>query len=564
MYSGATLVELLAQKEAARSRSDLFRHGDFQVRWRAKVGYFPHPDGETIISAGEPAGPWPKRPETKRNVSDNIDILPQLPLNGYIPASSIRGLVRAWAKQQGLGHRVAALLGNQDNDQITAGKIEFFDAWPQEATPLTLDIVNPQENFQVFHEGQGTPLSFYTLGEGEEPLSVKVAIRGIPGVAQAAEVEEVWGWIENALSTLGVGSRTASGYGQIEIADRPQQKPVLPAGWQQKILDFRLYSQGCYGADQDPRHQLEELRPTHWRGWLRSWMLRFLLGVMSPDDAKQTLGELMGVLEPSSLAGCVRTNLIPGRRRGKRSDGSPQFFGWQGQLAIAAPEWALDPIVMPVVRFAVSCGGVGRGWRRPLHIYLDHSGNARVRGAHLVMTQKHWDAATGKDKNISLQLPLKPSQWTAVYDNWVTVVKQRWPQRVRSPKNPAAEAFSPTSCSVYLVLGPDQNPLDLRDWNWLKQHAEDTRGDGMALIYQPQYKRKPDLGGNAASGSSYCSWASIRRLDRGNPDHGVECQEVVCLFMGGVQPNQANHLRSHFLQDLAKQEGCIHLFGIQP
>lgn len=563
MYSGTTLVELLAQKEAARSRSDFFRSGTFQVQWRAKVGYSPHPDGETIISAGEPAGPWPKRPETKCNVNENLENLPQLPLNGYIPASSIRGLVRSWATQQGLGHRVSVLLGDQKNDQITTGKIEFFDAWPSRATPLTLDIVNPQENFQVFHKDQGTPLSLYTFGNGKTPIAVTVAIRGIPGVAQAADVAEVWEWVENALNTFGVGSRTASGYGQIAITNSPKQDPVLPANWRQKTLDFRLYSQGCYGADQRPNQQLEELRPSHWRGWLRSWMLRFLLGVMTPDDARTTLGELMGILEPSSQAGCIRMSLVPGELWGKVSSQPPKFFGWKGQLNIAAPEWALDPIIMPVIRFAVSCGGVGRGWRRPLHIYCDPGCRERVRGAHLILTRKRLDAATGRYKPVTLQLPPQPEKWTDAYQSWFTAVQKRWPQRVRAQsQNPPAEAFSPASCSVYLTLGPDENPVDLKEWTWLTQHAESTRGDGMSLIYQPDYKRKPDLGGNAASGASYCSWASIRRLDSGNADYNVECREIVCLFMGGVQPSQANHLRSRFLKDLRKQEGCIHLFGV--
>ncbi|MFM5941944.1 MAG: RAMP superfamily CRISPR-associated protein, partial [Dolichospermum sp.] len=136
-----------------------------------------------------------------------------LPLNGYIPGSCIRGLVRAWAKQRPeIKPRMYQLLGHQDNDKITAGKIEFLDAWPETATKLTLDIVNPQQEFQVYHQGQCTPLSLYTLGTGKDAIPVIVAIRGIPEKATEEEVSEVWEWVQQALSLYGVGSRTASGY----------------------------------------------------------------------------------------------------------------------------------------------------------------------------------------------------------------------------------------------------------------------------------------------------------------------------------------------------------------
>ncbi|MGY2711863.1 hypothetical protein ACVWWZ_002593 [Thermostichus sp. OS-CIW-39] len=137
MYTGPRLIKLLAEQHQKRS-SNLFRQGTFTLRWRAKVGSYPHPDVETLVSAGEPCGPWqPKRgrPEDKRNVGENWELMPDLPLNGYIPGSSIRGIVRAWAKQQPERiPKMEALLGFQKETVISAGKIQFLDAWPLEPT----------------------------------------------------------------------------------------------------------------------------------------------------------------------------------------------------------------------------------------------------------------------------------------------------------------------------------------------------------------------------------------------------------------------------------------------
>ncbi|MDY7016544.1 MAG: RAMP superfamily CRISPR-associated protein, partial [Cyanobacteriota bacterium] len=158
MYTNPLLVELLEKQHQARGQTDLFKKGIFTLQWRAKVGSFPHPDIETLVSAGEPCGSWKpseSRPEDKRNVGQNLEQLFELPLNGYIPGSSIRGLVRAWAEQRPeIKLRMRQLLGYQDrdNDQISPGKIEFLDAWPNQPTKLTLDIVNPQQKFQVYHE----------------------------------------------------------------------------------------------------------------------------------------------------------------------------------------------------------------------------------------------------------------------------------------------------------------------------------------------------------------------------------------------------------------------------
>jgi CRISPR-associated protein Cmr6 len=389
MYTAPKLIELLEQQQQKRGRSDLFKQGKLTIQWRAKVGSSLSPDLETMISAAEPYGAWRpqagcptnlSRPEDKRNVGDNWNYFRELPLVGYLPASGIRGLVRSWVlaqKDLELQRKMEELLGVQQNDTITTGKIAFLDAYPAEPTKVTLDIVNPQESFQVFHQGQSTPLSFYTLGNGAEKISLTVAIKGIRDRATPEDVETVWNWLQQALSLYGVGSRTASGYGSLKPATKISTQ--LEPGYKKKTFDFTLYTQGCAGADM----KTMELRPSHWRGWLRSWVLRFLLGVMSKDDAQKTVGELFGTIEPEAVQGCVRLRMIQGKTWGEKSDKQPIFYTSKGKLEISAPRDILNKIILPIVKFAVTVGGVGRGWRRPLHIFKMNNGQAAARGTHL-------------------------------------------------------------------------------------------------------------------------------------------------------------------------------------
>ena len=561
MYTAPKLVELLAKQHEKRDQEGSFKQGTFTLSWRGKVGSSPYPDLETIVSAGEPCGFWEW---DKQDFGQIHERLRELPLNGYIPASAIRGIVRMWAKKRPeIREKMFELLGNQTDDKITSGKIEFFDAWTKEPSRLTLDIVNPKEKFQVFHDSnnQGKPLPFYTLGNGEQPLEFTIAIRGISGNASAEDVSEVWKWVEQALSLYGVGSRTASGYGAMRSSEKISIKPEPE--YAVKEFDFRLYSQGCYGANPPTKESKwqgnPELRPSHWRGWLRSWVLRFLLGVMSEHDAQKTLGELLGAIEPEQKQGCVRISMNNGKVWGDKSSDYPDFYVWQGKLEINAPKDVLNNIILPIVKFAVMIGGVGRGWRRPLHIFTMNNGRESARGCHLVMRHKVKNKDSQQFTLTTFGIPLIAEEWQKLYDKWIEAAKAQWSNRlIENLTIVNAEVFSLKTCAVYIVPSPKSNPIDSDNLKWSIKKPTETRGEGMNLIYQPKYKRKSDVGGDAAGGgNAHCSWVSIKRVNIPNKEQETNCQEIVCLFLG-----EENKLRSQFLDDLSGISGRKHLFGV--
>ncbi len=220
-------------------------------------------------------------------------------------------------------------------------------------------------------------------------------------------------------------------------------------------------------------------------------------------------------------------------------------------------------------------GGVGRGWRRPLHIFNmkikdKKTGETREkpssRGTYLSLTHQIKNSETNKVQSKLYNLPLNYSDWIDTYEKWLTAVQENWPDRFNPGQNLAAEVFSPATCSIYVVPGSNDDPVDTTNIRWQETNGVKTRGDGMKLIYNPDYKRKIDVGGNAATGSgsnSHCSWVSIKRVNIPHKEEDTECQEVVCLFMGGQTP-QDNHLRSRFLRDLSSMSGAVHLFGVTP
>jgi len=296
---------------------------------------------------------------------------------------------------------------------------------------------------------------------------------------------------------------------------------------------------------------------------------------MSRPDAEATLGELMGTLESPvdklSRKGCIRLQTNIGKPLEESDCQYPPFYGWVGNITISAPKEILNSIVLPVVRVAANVGGVGRGWRRPLHTFVMNNGRPASRGTLLRLKHKHKKKGTNDWVSVPYSLPIVPLKWSSLYDDWRLAVRAQWPNRViEGFNNPAAEVFSPRSCAVYVLPGPPKEPIDRREMKWLEKDSFKTRGQGMDLVYRTRqgnpprnYKRNPDLGGNAGSGGAYCSWVSVKGITVLNERKMPECKEVVCLFMGGQTP-RAKHVRSQFLQDLENIEGGTHLFGVTP
>ena len=133
----------------------------------------------------------------------------------YLPGSSVKGLVRAWAKAEAESGRDAdaheSLFGRVGN----AGSICFMDAVPVEPVRLDADVMTPHYAGWSASEPPGdwmspTPIPFLTVA-AKTPFLFGL----VPGRdASDEDLNTVEGWLGAALAWAGGGAKTAVGYGR--------------------------------------------------------------------------------------------------------------------------------------------------------------------------------------------------------------------------------------------------------------------------------------------------------------------------------------------------------------
>ncbi|EAY27842.1 type III-B CRISPR module RAMP protein Cmr6 [Microscilla marina] len=173
----------------------------------------------------------------------------------YIPASSIKGVVRNWvirtlclqttnnkeshdAKTDNVGEKLALkdkqfcdVFGCGDESfykEARQGQITFFDAFPCAEPTLEVDIMNPHYSDYYGDDTppadylNPTPIPFLTVGRqaaGAQPTPLKFQF--VLGIRQnsAANQEllaQAATWLKQALAQQGIGAKTAVGYGYME------------------------------------------------------------------------------------------------------------------------------------------------------------------------------------------------------------------------------------------------------------------------------------------------------------------------------------------------------------
>jgi CRISPR-associated protein Cmr6 len=148
-----------------------------------------------------------------------------------IPGSSVRGLVRATGRAAGQHEDVERLLGSEPEARSpVTGRVAFLDAWPIHWPTLEVDIVNPHHpNYYVALQQWRTgkePWPKPSMVEDPKPaffLTVAPDISFRFGVrwrdndkVLPDDRERLRSWLESGLAFLGVGAKTAAGYGRFE------------------------------------------------------------------------------------------------------------------------------------------------------------------------------------------------------------------------------------------------------------------------------------------------------------------------------------------------------------
>ncbi len=137
----------------------------------------------------------------------------------FIPASSVKGVVRSWAETEGAeDEEVARVLGSQ----ATVGSVIFFDALPVKPVKLQADVMTP--HYSHYHQDKGgpacpgdwddpVPIPFLTVASNQV-FMFSMAPRRKDNPEDCADLERSIRWLEEALEFGGIGAKTATGYGR--------------------------------------------------------------------------------------------------------------------------------------------------------------------------------------------------------------------------------------------------------------------------------------------------------------------------------------------------------------
>lgn len=137
----------------------------------------------------------------------------------YLPGSSIKGMIRAWATLDAApapsADRVNQLLGAPGD--LGVGNVIFLDTVPVEGVQLGADVLTPhyagwEPNKAPADWSSPVPVPFLVTSRDTPFLFAVLPRDG----ASTRDVAEVFQWLRDALAVAGAGAKTAVGYGRFE------------------------------------------------------------------------------------------------------------------------------------------------------------------------------------------------------------------------------------------------------------------------------------------------------------------------------------------------------------
>lgn len=178
----------------------------------------------------------------------------------YLPGSSIKGMVRSWAREQ--------VEPSPDRDVVSrllgcpgrAGGVCFLDAVPVTPVQVEADVMTP--HYAGWNEGDPpgdwcspTPIPFLATAAGTKFLFGVVPCASL----QDGDLDTVFGWLESALAWAGAGAKTAVGYGRMVRDEAATTKLVGSVRRQQEQLDAQRLEEARKAGLGPLDRELEEI-----------------------------------------------------------------------------------------------------------------------------------------------------------------------------------------------------------------------------------------------------------------------------------------------------------------
>ncbi|MEG4022487.1 RAMP superfamily CRISPR-associated protein [Microcoleus sp. S13C4] len=399
----------------------------------------------------------------------------------YVPSSSIKGAVKAWARHnQQL--EIDRLLGTLDNG---IGCVQFLDAFPTKPC-LSVDMANPNWHWDGDRciKYKPEPHALLSMEQPEFAIGLALTSRG----KNPEDVQTVKAWLEQTLAVSGIGSRVSSGYGRTALIVRRSTNDLFT-----KPYTFELWTAGMYGAfapNRDDRRGQPEFRPTAVRGMLRYWFRALALGIYPPNQCKTLEAKLFGTIEPSSQVGTIRIGVEWEEEETADRD-RPYFYS--GMILLEAKQENHLILIQKVLELASHLGGIGRGSRRPLHWNHPYPG---LRGCH-------WELKSEK-----LRLSSNVTTWTTrflptVRNAFLAVQPSRDIPANGNPGTPGNRNQDVLNNNAQIFLVPCerlQHPEGIDNWP-RNGTTPEIRGKALILLYDNRFKGVNQQGqGNANVG----------------------------------------------------------------
>jgi CRISPR-associated protein Cmr6 len=232
-HSDPLLHENIYQRWRSMTNALHAEHFTASVDWRMVVGL----GGETVL-------------ETDLTLHHLYGI-------PYIPASALKGLVRAFVTKEKEGFISKQIeddneyLNTAFGSQKRAGAVIFFDAFPLPETIMyELDIMNPHYS-KYYGEGR-----FPTNDQDPIPVTFLTVARTTFAFALAPRssedqqyVQQVKEWLQEALKHYGIGGKTSAGYGYFTDFKQAFEDREQPAKEEQPPQNPELQKAEAYAVE---------------------------------------------------------------------------------------------------------------------------------------------------------------------------------------------------------------------------------------------------------------------------------------------------------------------------
>ncbi|MEW6636477.1 MAG: type III-B CRISPR module RAMP protein Cmr6 [Actinomycetota bacterium] len=179
----------------------------------------------------------------------------------YLPGSSVKGVVRAWAAQwDGADEATLKRIFGSESKKVEnfqAGSVVFLDAIPSAPVRLKADIMTPHYGPYYQDDTGRTPPADWHSPNPIPFLAVEAGASFVFGVLprckeHVADCQKVRAWLEEALEWTGAGAKTAVGYGRFAQDVSAQQKF-------EKEEEARLEEQRARQEEEQRRQEIEAL-----------------------------------------------------------------------------------------------------------------------------------------------------------------------------------------------------------------------------------------------------------------------------------------------------------------